>query len=263
MHEALISRQQLIDRLHEGLAGIDFVRAAWLGGSDASGRTDRWSDIDLVLIVEDGRWQEALAAIRRIAATLGPIAHCWRMPEPAWHGHHQEFLRVQGAEPCHDLDVVVMEKSAPGRLLERERHGDAVVLFDREGLVKPEPLDRGAHAARLRDRLALLREQFPMFQVLLTRALRRGMAAEAAALYQRVTLAPLVELLRMRHAPDRFDFGPRYLDRDLPVDLRATVESLAFPRDLAQVEALQQEAVALFDRTLAELDAGEWRVPAD
>jgi len=38
-----------------------------------------------------------------------------------------------------------------------------------------------------------------------------------------VTLAPLIELMRIRHCPDRFDFGPRYLDRDLPAELRLTV----------------------------------------
>ena len=262
MREASIARQQLIDHLHAGLTDIGFVRAAWLGGSEASGRSDQWSDIDLVLIVEDGRWQDALGEVRRIAETLGPIAHAWRVPEPAWHGHHQEFIRIQGAEPFHDLDVVVMETGAQGRFLEHERHGEPVVLFDRDGLVKTEPLDREAHAAKLGARLALLREQFPMFQVLLTRALLRGMPAEAAALYQRVTLAPLVELLRMRHAPERYDFGPRYLDRDLPGPLRQTVESLAFPRDLAHLEVLQQRAASLFAETLAQLDAGEWQLPA-
>lgn len=261
MREACVSRQQLIERLHNGLACIDFVRAAWLGGSDASGRTDQWSDIDLVLIVEDGRWQDALAEVRRIAETLGRVSHSWRVPEPAWHGHHQEFLRVEGAEPFHDLDVVVMEKSAPGRFLERERHGEAFVLFDHDGLVNPASLDRAVHVAKMRERLALLREQFPMYQVLVMRAVRRDMPAEAAALYQRVTMAPLVELLRMRHAPERYDFGVRYLDRDLPRDLRQTVESLVFPRDLAQVETLQQQAVYLFEETLAALDAGEWQLP--
>ena len=262
MTQARISRQQLIDTLGDGLSAIDYVRAAWLGGSEASGRTDEWSDIDLVLIVDDGRWEEAFDAIHRIVKTLGPVVHSWRLPEPTWHGHHQEFLRVDGAEPFHDLDVVIMEASTPGRLLERERHGDAVVLFDRDGLVKPEPLDRAAHAAKMRDRLALLREQFPMMQVLVRRAVLRRMPAEAAALYQRLTVAPLVEVLRMRHAPERYDFGVRYIDRDLPPDLRQTVESLALPHDLAHLEALQRQAAALFDETLAQFDAGHWQLPA-
>ena len=34
--------------------------------------------------------------------------------------------------------------------------------------------------------------------------------------YWMATIKPLVELLRMRHSPVRWDFGMRYLDRDLP-----------------------------------------------
>lgn len=259
MDQARISRQQLIDTLSEGLERIDYVRAAWLGGSDTSGRTDEWSDIDLVMIVEDGRWQDCFAAVRAIVEKLGPVSHSWRMPEPAWHGHHQEFLRVTGAAPCHDLDVVVMEESTPGRFLEAERHGRPLVLFDRDGLARLAEFDRRAHEAKMAARLALLREQFPMLQVLVSRAVLRGMPAEAAALYQRMTLAPLIELLRMRHAPDRYDFGPRYLDRDLPPDLRDAVEALALPADLAELEAMQRKAVALFEATLADLDAGAQR----
>jgi len=258
MREACVSRQQLIHRLHDGLACIDYVRAAWLGGSDASGRTDQWSDIDLVMVVEEGRWEDALAAARGIAQTLGPIALSWRVPEPAWHGHHQEFMRVEGAQPFHDLDIVVMEKGASVRFLEPERHGEAVVLFDRDGLVTPAPFDRRAHEERLAARLEMLRQQFPMLQVLVSRAVLRRMPAEAAALYQRVTLAPLIELLRMRHAPERYDFGPRYLDRDLPPGLRDALEALALPADLEQLEAMQREAVTLFETTLADLDAGKW-----
>ena len=77
--------------------------------------------------------------------------------------------------------------------------------------------------------------------------------AEAAVAYQDHTYRPLIELLRIRHCPDRFDYGARYLDRDLPADLRAEVEALALPGTLDEVEAFQVRAQALFEVTLAEL----------
>ena len=42
----------------------------------------------------------------------------------------------------------------------------------------------------------------------------------AMASYLAYSIRPLVELLRMRHCPDRFDYGLRYLDRDLPKKLQ-------------------------------------------
>ncbi len=249
-----VTRPAILAAVLAALRPLDFVRAAWLGGSDATGRTDRWSDIDLMVIVEDGRVEEAFSAVRTAAETLSPVAHRLRMPKGAALGHEQEFLSLRDADPAHFLDTVVIEKSRPGWFLESERHGTPVVLFDRDGLVKPAPLDRTAHEARLRARLATLRESFFLFQTLVTRAAARGAAADAAAAYQAVTLRPLVEVLRMRHCPDRFDFGARYLDRDLPPAVREAVEALAFPGSLAAVEACRARAEALFRETLAALE---------
>jgi predicted nucleotidyltransferase len=248
-----VGRDEILAAVTEALRALPFVRAAWLGGSDATGRTDRWSDLDLMVVVEDGRVEETFAAVRAAAETLSPIAHRLRMPKGAALGHEQEFASLASADPAHFLDTVVIEKSRPGWLLEPERHGTPVVLFDRDGLVKPAPFDRAAHEARMRSRLATLRESFFLFQTLVTRAVARGAAADAAAAYVAVTLRPLVEVLRMRYCPDRFDFGPRYLDRDLPPAVRAEVEALAFPGSLAAVEACRARAEALFRETLIAL----------
>jgi hypothetical protein len=155
----------------------------------------------------------------------------------------------------------VQEPSDGDRFSEVERHGTALVLFDRAGILTPAPLDRAELQARIGSRLAILRQRFPLFQTLVTRAVRRGFVAEAAVAYQDHTYRPLIELLRIRHSPQRFDFGARYLDRDLPAALRAEVEALALPGSLAEVESFRGRAEALFDATLAQLDAQGEPVP--
>ncbi len=99
-----------------------------------------------------------------------------------------------------------------------ERHGTPLVLFDRVGILAPVPLDRVALQARIDSAWRSCATRFPLFQTLVTRAVRRGFVAEAAVAYQDHTYRPLIELLRIRHCPERFDFGARYLDRDLPAD---------------------------------------------
>ncbi|MEW6073813.1 MAG: hypothetical protein AB1726_14635 [Planctomycetota bacterium] len=110
----------------------------------------------------------------------------------------------------------------------------------------------------MRARFPVLRQRFALFQNLVTKAAARGARAEAVWTYFRVTLEPLVELLRMRHCPERFDYGLRYLDRDLPPEVRAEAEALAFPPSIDRIEASRARAAELFAETVRAWEAGEW-----
>ncbi len=259
MTGAILARQRIIDILGEALDGLDYVRSAWLGGSDASGRTDEWSDIDLQIIVEDERVEDAIEALHAALESHSPIARRYRFPEPTWHGHSQEILGLEHADPHHFLDLVVMSRtSAADRFLERERHGEAMVLFDRDGLLATPPMDWEAHRGKMSERLATMRAQFDLYQTIVSKAVRRGHAADAAYGYVAVTLKPLVELLRMRYCPERFDYGLRYLDRDLPPDWHAEVERLAVPPSLEALGEYHARAGEHFAEQLVALDRGDW-----
>lgn len=257
----MVSRQEIIDAIHAELSGLPWAQAAWLGGSDATGRTDAWSDVDVQVVVEDARQEDTFVAVHRALTRLSPIAHGYRLPEPTWHGHAQEFLSLRDADPCHFVDLVVMLLSTGERMLEPERHGTALVLFDRSGIVSPSRFDRAAHAAKLAKRLAELRETFLLFQNLTTKAVRRGDVADAVQRYHAYTIRPLVELLRMRHCPDRYDFGVRYLDRDLPAELGAEIQHLSLPRSPMELEESREHAETIFREQIRSLDRGEWSLP--
>ena len=260
MTERKISRQMMIDALAAAFEPLPFVHAGWLGGSDASGRTDAWSDVDIQIVVDDDAAEQCFEIAREVLERLSPVTHSFRLPSPTWHGHEQEFLSLRDADPCHFIDFVVVKRSSKDWFLERERHGDALILFDKEGLVKPPPFDRAAHTAKMQKRFAVLREIFPLFQNLTTKAARRRAGADAMMSYMSQTIRLVVELLRMRHCPDRYDYGLRYLDRDLPSDLRAEIERLVFPPSVDQIEAYQARAEEIFNETMRAYDAGEWRI---
>jgi predicted nucleotidyltransferase len=249
-----VSRAAIISSVAEALAEDPHVRAAFLGGSDATGRTDGESDVDLVVVVDDGWVEATFALVHRALEQLSPLSLRWRLPDPTWHGNPQEFLALRDSDPAHFVDLVVQGPTGGERFLEPERHGTPVVLVDRGAILAPTPLDHAALDARLEERLALLRVRFPLFQTLVTRAVHRGFPAEAAVAYQDHTLRPLIEVLRIRHCPERFDFGARYLDRDLPAAIRSEVEALALPASPAEVLEFRARAEALFSATLAELD---------
>lgn len=54
----------------------------------------------------------------------------------------------------------------------------------------------------------------------------------------------------LRYCPDRYDFGLRHLDRDLPPEMRWQGESLLFCDNLVELADKQATAVALFQATL-------------
>lgn len=256
-----IPRDAIVEALHRALEDAPYVVAAVLGGSEATGRTDRFSDVDLVAVVDDDRVEEGMALVLSTMEALSPIAHSHRLPEPTWHGHAQVFLALAEADPHHLVDAVVMKRTAPDKLLERERHGIARILFDPEGLMEPVPVDRAKLRPKMQARLKTLRETFSMFQVLTIRAVERGSLAEAMHWYQALSLRPLVDVFRLRHCPDRFDFGMRYLDRDLPAPLRQEVERLSFPGDPDTLERFRQRAAARVEEELAAYERGEWSLP--
>jgi hypothetical protein len=258
MTTAKVSRQEIIDTLAAALEPAPFVHAAWLGGSDASGRTDQWSDIDLQVVVDDDRIDETFGVVHEAVETLSPIAHRHRLPQPTWHGHEQELLSLRDAEECHFLDLVILRRNSENWFLEPERHGQPLILFDKGGLVRPAPFDREAHRRRMAARLAVLRATFPLFQNLVTKATCRKAGADAVNSYLAMTIRPLVELLRMRFCPDRFDYGLRYLDRDLPPGIRLHIEKLVFPETVDDIERFRAEAARTFEEQLRDLDAGAW-----
>ena len=252
----MIDRDTIVSALQAAFEPLPAARAAWQGGAAATGRLDQWSDVDLHVLMEDGAAEESFQIAHDALATISPVEIAYRIPEPTWHGHHQTFYRLRDAGPFLLVDLVLMNLSNPLRYLEPERHGDPVILFDKDNLVVPDPLDRASHDRNIQARLEHHRARFEIFRSMPLKSAKRGHAVEAMAFYQGMILRPLVDLLRIRHCPDRFDFGLRYLDRDLPPELYATVTRLAYPTDANAIPALAEEATTLFNIVLAEIDAG-------
>jgi hypothetical protein len=114
--------------------------------------------------------------------------------------------------------------------------------------------DRATVVSKREERRRELQEWFTASQNFVIKAIRRGHQAEALAAYWGATLKPLAELLRMRHSPARWDFGMRYMDRDLPPATYQKFCDLMFVRDLMDLEAKRAAAGAWGAELLRELE---------
>jgi hypothetical protein len=251
------TRADIIDALRGATEALPEARAGWLGGSDATGRTDALSDVDLVVAATDSGVEAVFGAVERALEALGGVELRLDVPKPTWHGHDQRFYRVKGAPVECMVDVVVMKTSAPegSRFLEPERHGAPAVLFDKDAWIAPAPLDRFTHVAKMWERLEALKTRFAMFQPLITKALARGQPVDAVAFYHGFALQPVVEVLRMLHCPDRYDFGMRYLGDDLPAEAAARVQRLCYYSSPEILHLRRREAEELFWATVRKLES--------
>ena len=247
-------REQVIEVLRDALLPLPHVNAAWLGGSDAFGRADELSDVDLQVDVDDGFVAATFGAVEAALAAASPIVARLVMPMPTWHGHAQRFYRLRDTAETCAVDVVVFERSDPRRYYNQpERHGRPLVLFDRAGVVRPVPLDPAELDATLAAAVAGIRERLPFTLPQAAKEVGRGDALAALGSYHRYLLAPLVTLYRVRHTPARHDFGSRYTRDDLPPEVQETLAELSFVADLDDLAAKLPRAERLLRELLDEL----------
>ena len=184
-----------------------------------------------------------------------PIEIRFEAPRPTWHGHEQVFYRLRRAGEYRLVDLAVMRRSAPHQLNERERHGNRRISFDKTGAAATIGLDRHVHAELVAERLDQLALSFPLFQCLARKEILRGNPIGAVAFYYSHTLQPLLTLLRIRHCPDRFDFGPRYAAIDLRGRSCVTSSRSGSWASVDDVLDQQGRAERLFGEVLEELRA--------
>lgn len=258
-----LTRQSLLQTVHSALAAQPWVNALWEGGSAAFARNDEWSDVDLQVEVEDAHVAEAFSVVEAALAQVAQADLVFVVPEPAWHGHSQRFYRFADTPPWLMLDLCVMRRSNPNKLIEPEIHGAARVLFDRKGLfANPPKVDRAALETKLQAKLAQLIVRFDLFQPLVTKEVWREHPLDAAHFYQGLTLAPLIALLRLKHDPLRHDWSARYLHQVLPADEAAKLTRLTYPAYVTEIAAKQTETAAWFHQLADELKARPRLVPA-
>ena len=250
-----MDRDAIIEALRVHVVADERVRVAWLGGSDATGRTDALSDLDPVLATAAKDIEGVFEALEAwLRDTVGMLQR-YRFPEPTPHGHPQALYLGERIPDDLAIDLVVMDVATPeaDRFIEVERHGTAMVLVDHEGwFEEPVRLDRVTHAERIRRHLDTMAALHPHLMPLVRKPLARGHRLDALTRYQNRLVKPLCELMRIEHDPGRFDFGFRYLDRDLPDEERHLLERLAFigpDDDLgAAIDEAQREVEARLRR---------------
>jgi hypothetical protein len=257
MSQAELTRDEIIQTLIDRLSPLEYVYAMWEAGAAAFNRIDAWSDIDLMIDAEDDRTEDVFQEVEAALTDLSPIETKYELPQPAWHGHSQTFYRLGNASRFLLLDLVVLNHSNPSKFLEKEIHGHAVVLFDKVKVTDPPPFNYEDLLSILKDRIAHHTLTFDLFQILPLKELERKNWIEALNFYMSFTLRPLIELLRIKYQPARYNFFTRYIQYEFPPDIVDELHELFFIADEQDLKSKLTKAQRWFERELAEVDLDE------
>ena len=254
MDENRLTRDIIIQTLVNALEPLDYVHAFWEGGAAALNRVDEWSDIDLYLVVDDKKVDETFLAVEKALKSLSPIKQKYDVSHPSGSGLFQAFYRLERASEYLVIDLAVLILSSPDKFLEPEIHGDAVFFFNKSGKVKVPPLDKKAIVRKLLKRLERLRTRFDVFNSFVQKEVNRGNYLEAMDFYRVLTLASLVDALRMKYSPLHYDFRTHHIHYDIPSEEIEKLKRLFFVMDEKDLQEKYREGTKWFHKIVSEIN---------
>lgn len=229
------SREQILSELINEVKNWEFSLACWEGGAAANGRLDTYSDIDLIICVEDSRVEEAFNNLKTRIDTFAKIEHYWRVPEPTWNGYSQSYYKLADSPDYFFLDIVVVKETSVSKPLEVERHGRPVIHFDRQQIVTSISSDTIEFWKTMRTRFLNIEASYPFYKAIVLKELQRQRALDALAFYRHL-LNFYIELLGMKYRPFRYDFGLRYSSFEFPEDICQSIEKFSFVSGLQNIQ---------------------------
>lgn len=255
MNENRLTRDRIIQALVDALKPLGYVHAFYEGGAAAFNRVDEWSDIDVYIVVDDDKVNETFRVFEKTLESLSKIEQKYEIPQPPYPGVSQAFYRLEDTSKYLLLDVAVLQLSSPEKFLEPEIHGKVVFHFNKSGKVQCRALDRDGLAKKVMERLERLKARSAMFNNFVQKEINRSNYLEALDLYYVLTLATLVEALRVKHNPVHYDFRMRYVHYELPRGIVKRLEGLYFVRDKKDLQGKYREATEWFRETASEIYA--------
>ena len=247
-----MTRDALIKTLIEALKPLDYVHAFYESGAIAFNRLDEWSDIDLYLVVDDEKVNDAFVAVETALRSVSPIKQKFSIPQLPWPGVSQAFYKLEQASEYLLIDLAVIKLTGPEKFLAPEIHGKAIFYFNKSDRVKAPSVGKEELSKTLQQRLSRLRDRFAMFNIFVQKEMNRGNYLEALVLYHSLTLGSVIDALRIKYSPFHHDFKTRYMQYELPKHVVERIEGLYFVKDGKDLRKKYREATEWFKAIAAE-----------
>jgi hypothetical protein len=245
-----IDRIKIIKAIDNGLKGNPAVFAFWLEGADSTNTVDRYSDIDVWLDVRDGEEQTIFDEVERVLAELARIDFIYE-PEHSHPKIRQKAIHLEGTSEYLWIDVCIQSHSRDFEFI-RGIEDEPLVVFNKGG-IRSREADEAEINQLLTDRIHHIKNTFAQQTRVLSK-IERGEFLEAWMYYYKWTLQPLVELLRIRYIPRKFEYHFKHVHRDLPEEVVSQLEYLVRIDSIEDIKQRIAKASEIFKANLKEVE---------
>jgi predicted nucleotidyltransferase len=227
-------RYRLIESIAAAARREEGVLALWECGSAAFGRVDEYSDIDLCVLVAAGQVEVIADAIRTALSSIARISNECRKQTDS--GSTQFFWQFEGLPAYNFVDIDFAEYNDCAVKIDPSVEGEPIIHLDRCGYLNVVAESPDERQLRVGPRISEIARVFEISSVLVERHILRGHALHAYGEYQRSMIRPLIELLRIKHCPQRSSWHTTYIAWDLPAEVNERLRSLVMVSSLEQMD---------------------------
>ncbi|UCC16185.1 MAG: hypothetical protein JSU58_07370 [Dehalococcoidales bacterium] len=245
-----IDRVRIIKAIESGLKDNPAVFAFWLEGADSTDTVDLYSDIDVWLDVRDREEQAIFDEVERILAEVARIDFIYESE----HSHpkiRQKAIHLKGTSEYLLIDVCIQSHSRDYEFI-RGIGDDPLVIFNKGG-IRFRDANEAELTQLLTDRIHHIKNIFTQqFRVL--SKIERSEFLEAWMYYSKWTLQPLVELLRIKYSPHKYDHYFKHIRRDLPGEVVSQLEDLVIVSNIKDIRQGITKTTEIFRTNLKEVE---------
>jgi len=248
------TREIICKELNKFLFEQNGVLAVWEGGSVATGFADNYSDLDLVIVVNDEFVEETFKCIDDFIDKTYQILRKYRVPEPTWHGFSQTFYQANDVPDLFYFDISVVKKSTEDKFLENSRHGFAKVWFEKEKFVKPVESKQSEIDQRVKKYFEIATASDFITIIEIKKKIKRRLFSEAFPFYFNFIARNLGILLNIVHRPHKVDFGLRYIYRDYPQSDHKLIEEALQVNNIEELEVKFTNLLVRYEELKSQIE---------
>jgi hypothetical protein len=247
----LITRENILSHLVEGLQKHPEIIAMWLEGSDGTGSTDDYSDIDIVINVEDGFESAALSLCEERLNELSLLDLSYEELRHNPKKRYKVFHLKNTPEPLF-LDINVQSQSLNTQFVKQNDSEVPIVIFDKKSVIQFIDINETELNLYLKNRLYHLENTINQ-KARVEKYVIRNKFIEAMGYYHKFVVTPLIEILRIKYKPINHDYYIVCISKHLPKEVTLELEELYKVNSINDISIHVERAYAWFYKVLNEV----------
>jgi len=247
----MITKENILAHLTEGLRKHPEVIAMWLEGSDGTGSSDEYSDLDIVLNVEDGFESAALSICEKQLQELAELDLSY---EELRHNPRKRYkvYHLIGTPESLLLDIDVQGSSIINPFVRQNDSEVPIVIFDKQASIQFVDVDEAEMNLHLLNRLYHLENTINQ-KARVEKYVRRNKFIEAMGYYQKFVVTPLIEILRIKYKPINHEYYIVCISKHVPKEITQQLEELYKVNSINDISLHVARAYEWFYEVLNEL----------